>query len=118
VSVNAIGMIETRGLIGSIEAADAMLKSANVELVNQHKIDGALVTVIIKGDVGAVQAAVAAGRKAAQRVGELISAHVIPRADVETFDMITRETIHSKTDVHDEPAFATNEKTASAEDAQ
>ncbi|MHA6259281.1 BMC domain-containing protein [Sporosarcina sp. CAU 1771] len=88
--VRAVGMIETRGLIGSIEAADAMLKAANVELVNQEKIDGALVTVFVEGDVGAVQAAVDAGKLAAARVGELVSAHVIPRADVETYGMIKK----------------------------
>lgn len=74
----ALGMIETRGLIGSIEAADAMLKSADVTLVKQEKIDGALVSVLVEGDVGAVQAAVEAGKAAAARVGELISSHVIP----------------------------------------
>lgn len=87
----AIGMIETRGLIGSIEAADAMLKAANVELVNQEKIDGALVTVLVEGDVGAVQAAVEAGRDAAARVGELLSAHVIPRADESAYRMIKKQ---------------------------
>ncbi|RJS60638.1 BMC domain-containing protein [Bacillus sp. PK3_68] len=86
----AIGMIETRGLVGSIEAADAMLKAANVELVNQEKIDGALVTVLVEGDVGAVQAAVDAGKEAAARVGELVSAHVIPRMDEETYGMVQR----------------------------
>lgn len=75
----ALGMIETRGLIGSIEAADAMIKAADVQLVNQEKIDGGLVTVLVEGDVGAVQAAVDAGKAAARRVGQLISAHVIPR---------------------------------------
>lgn len=76
-------MIETIGLIGAIEAADAMLKAANVELITEERIDGALVTVIVKGDVGAVQAAVEVGKDAARRVGELISAHVIPRASDE-----------------------------------
>lgn len=89
--VRAIGMIETRGLIGSIEAADAMLKAANVELVNQEKIDGALVTVLVEGDVGAVQAAVEAGKDAAAKVGELISAHVIPRADESAYRMIKEQ---------------------------
>ncbi|MBM7649293.1 microcompartment protein CcmL/EutN [Bacillus ectoiniformans] len=83
-------MIETRGLIGSIEAADAMLKAANVELVNQEKIDGALVTVLVEGDVGAVQAAVDAGKEAAKRVGELVSAHVIPRVDSDTYSLMER----------------------------
>ncbi|WP_209121674.1 BMC domain-containing protein [Alkalihalobacillus sp. BA299] len=77
----ALGMIETRGLIGSIEAADAMLKSADVTLVKQEKIDAALVTVLVQGDVGAVQAAVEAGKAAAARVGELVGAHVIPHPD-------------------------------------
>jgi len=86
----AIGMIETRGLVGSIEAADAMLKAASVELVNQEKIDGALVTVLVEGDVGAVQAAVEAGREAAKRVGELVSAHVIPRIDEETYGIVQK----------------------------
>lgn len=88
--VRAVGMVETRGLIGSIEAADAMLKAANVQLVNQEKIDGALVTVFVEGDVGAVQAAVDAGKEAAARVGELVSAHVIPRADEGTYTMIQK----------------------------
>lgn len=86
----AIGMIETRGLIGSIEAADAMLKAANVELINQEKIDGALVTVLVQGDVGAVQAAVDAGKAAASRVGELVSAHVIPRVDDDAYQLVKR----------------------------
>lgn len=77
----AIGMIETKGLVGSIEAADAMIKAANVTLIKQEFIDGGIVTVIIQGDVGAVQAAVDAGREAAKRVGELLGAHVIPRPD-------------------------------------
>jgi ethanolamine utilization protein EutM len=77
----ALGMIETRGLVGSIVAADEMLKSADVRLVKQEKIDAALVTVIVQGDVSAVQAAVEAGKIAAARVGELISAHVIPHPD-------------------------------------
>ncbi|CAG9620302.1 BMC domain-containing protein [Sutcliffiella rhizosphaerae] len=77
----ALGMIETRGLIGSIEAADAMLKAANVQLLTQEKVDAALVTVLVEGDVGAVQAAIDAGKEAATRVGELVSAHVIPNPD-------------------------------------
>lgn len=75
----AIGMIETKGLIGSIEAADAMVKAANVKLICQERIGGGFVTVIVKGDVGAVKAAVDAGAAAAKRVGELVSVHVIPR---------------------------------------
>lgn len=75
----AIGLIETKGLIAQIEAADAMLKAANVTLVKQVQIGGAFVTTIIKGDVGSVRAAVDAGSAAASKVGELVSAHVIPR---------------------------------------
>ncbi len=76
---NAIGLIETKGLIGSIEAADAMVKAANVTLMGEERIGGGYVTVIVRGDVGAVKAAVDAGAAAAKRVGELVSVHVIPR---------------------------------------
>ena len=76
---DALGMIETRGLIGMIEAADAMLKTANVVLVSWEKVDAGLVTAIIRGDVGSVKAATDAGAAAARRVGELIGVHVIPR---------------------------------------
>ena len=83
--MNALGMIETKGLVGSIEAADAMLKAANVVLASKTHVGGGLVTVMVRGDVGAVKAAVDAGAAAAERVGELVSVHVIPRpaADVE-----------------------------------
>lgn len=76
---DAIGLVETRGLIAQIEAADAMLKAANVTLVKQLQIGGAYITTIIKGDVGSVRAAVDAGAAAASKVGELVGAHVIPR---------------------------------------
>jgi len=76
---DALGMIETRGLIGMIEAADAMLKTANVVLVSWQKVDAGLVTAIIRGDVGSVKAATDAGAAAARRVGELVCVHVIPR---------------------------------------
>ncbi|WP_418723769.1 ethanolamine utilization microcompartment protein EutM [Dysosmobacter sp.] len=81
----ALGMIETKGLVASIEAADAMVKAANVYLIGKEHVGGGLVTVMVRGDVGAVKAATDAGAAAAQRVGELLSAHVIPRphADVE-----------------------------------
>lgn len=81
----ALGMIETRGLIGSIEAADAMAKAANVKLVGKVKVGSGLVTVMVRGDVGAVKAAVDSGAAAAERVGELVSTHVIPRphSDIE-----------------------------------
>ena len=81
----ALGMVETRGLIGAIEAADAMVKAANVKLIGKEQIGSGLVTVMVRGDVGAVKAAVDAGATAAKRVGELYGVHVIPRphADVE-----------------------------------
>ena len=81
----ALGMVETRGLIGSIEAADAMVKAANVRLIGREYIGGGYVTVMVRGDVGAVKAATDAGAAAAKRVGELVSVHVIPRphSDVE-----------------------------------
>ncbi len=75
----ALGMVETRGLIAAIEASDAMVKAANVKLVSWEKVGSGLVTVMVQGDVGAVQAAVDAGPAAAVRVGEIISCHVIPR---------------------------------------
>ncbi len=81
----ALGMVETKGLVGAIEAADSMVKAANVHLVGKEKVGSGLVTVMVRGDVGAVKAAVEAGASAAKRVGELVSVHVIPRphADVE-----------------------------------
>lgn len=81
----ALGMIETRGLVAAVEAADAMLKAANVELVGTEKIGSGLVSVMVRGDVGAVKAAVEAGASSAERLGEVIATHVIPRphADVE-----------------------------------
>ena len=80
---NSLGMIETKGLIGAIEAADAMVKSANVQLVGKEQVGGGLVTVMVRGDVGAVKAATDAGAAAAEKVGELISVHVIARPQVE-----------------------------------
>jgi len=81
----ALGLIETRGFIGAIEAADAMVKAANVSLVGREKTGGGYIAVMVRGDVGAVKAAVEAGSEAARRIGELVSTHVIPRphADVE-----------------------------------
>ena len=75
----ALGMVETKGLVGAIEAADAMTKSANVALIGYEKIGSGLVTVMVRGDVGAVKAATDAGAAAAAKVGELVSVHVIPR---------------------------------------
>lgn len=78
-SMEALGMIETKGLVGAIEAADAMVKAANVILIGQEYIGAGYVTVFVRGDVGAVKAATDAGAAAARRVGELVSVHVIPR---------------------------------------
>ena len=79
----ALGLVETKGLIGSIEAADAMVKAANVVLVGKEYIGAGYVTVLVRGDVGAVKAATDAGAAAARRVGELVSVHVIPRPHAE-----------------------------------
>ena len=81
--MNALGMIETKGLVGAMEAADAMVKAANVELIGREQVGAGLVTVMVRGDVGAVKAATDAGAAAADRVGELKSVHVIPRPDSE-----------------------------------
>ena len=78
-TLNALGTIETKGLVAAVEAADAMVKAANVTLVGKELVGGGLVTVMVRGDVGAVKAATDAGAAAADRVGELISVHVIPR---------------------------------------
>lgn len=85
-SVNALGMVETKGLVGAVEAADAMVKAANVTLIGREQVGGGFVTVLVRGDVAAVKAATDAGAAAATRVGELKSVHVIPRphAEVET----------------------------------
>lgn len=76
---DALGMIETKGFVGMVEASDAMVKAARVELVGYEKIGGGYVTAIVRGDVAAVKAATEAGQRAAERVGELVSVHVIPR---------------------------------------
>ena len=84
-ALEALGMVETRGLVAAIEAADAMVKAANVQLVGTEKIGSGLVTVMVRGDVGAVKSAVEAGSTSASRLGELVATHVIPRphGDVE-----------------------------------
>ena len=84
-ALEALGMVETRGLVAAIEAADAMVKAANVELIGTEKIGSGLVSVMVRGDVGAVKAAVEAGAAAASSLGEIVATHVIPRphADVE-----------------------------------
>ncbi|TCK88032.1 BMC domain-containing protein [Natranaerovirga hydrolytica] len=83
-SNETLGMIETKGLVGAIEAADAMTKAANVVLVGYEKIGSGLVTVMVRGDVGAVKASVDAGIAAANNVGEVVSSHVIPRPHADT----------------------------------
>ncbi len=91
-NTNALGMIETKGLVGAIEAADAMVKSANVQLVGKEQVGGGLVTVMVRGDVGAVKAATDAGAAAAEKVGELVSVHVIARPHTEVDNILP----HSK----------------------
>ena len=82
-NANALGMVETKGLVGAIEAADAMVKAANVTLIGKEQVGAGLVTVMVRGDVGAVKAATDAGAAAAENVVELISVHVIPRPHAE-----------------------------------
>ena len=84
----ALGMIETKGLVAMIEAADAMVKAANVQLVSWQKVGGGLVTALVRGDVGAVKAATDAGAAAAQKIGELVSVHVIPRPHEELEEVL------------------------------
>jgi len=84
----AIGLIETKGFVAVVEAADAMLKAANVKLIKYQSIGGGYVTVIVEGDVGAVKAAVDAGAAAAKRIGEIFSVHVIPRPHEETSKLL------------------------------
>ena len=78
-SLEALGMVETKGLVGAVEAADAMVKAAKVELLGREQVGGGFVTVMVRGDVGAVKAATDAGATAAEKVGEVVSVHVIPR---------------------------------------
>ncbi len=89
-NADALGMVETRGLVGAIEAADAMVKAANVSLVGYEKIGSGLVTVMVRGDVGAVKAATDAGAAAARAVGEVVSIHVIPRPHRDTEKIIPK----------------------------
>lgn len=90
-SQKALGMVETKGLVGAIEAADAMVKAANVALVGTEKIGSGLVTVMVRGDVGAVKASVDAGAAAAERVGQVVSTHVIPRPHKDVESVILKE---------------------------
>ena len=91
-SQEALGLVETKGLIGSVEAADAMVKAANVVLVGKEYIGAGYVTVLVRGDVGAVKAATDAGAAAARRVGELVSVHVIPRPHAEVEKILPKGT--------------------------
>lgn len=100
----ALGLIETRGLIGAIEAADAMVKAANVSLIGKEKISSALITVKVVGDVAAVKSAVDAGAAAAKRVGELVSTHVIPQPDEQISIIYNEDSVQSK--VEDEIKFS------------
>lgn len=111
--MEALGMVETRGLIGAIEAADAMVKAANVVLVGKDQIGAGLVTVMVRGDVGAVKAAVDAGSAAAKRVGELMSTHVIPRPHGDVEDIIPKKAVKKaepKTTAAKKPAAKPAEK--------
>lgn len=91
-SLIALGMVETKGLVGAIEAADAMVKAANVTLIGSEYVGGGFVTVMVRGDVGAVKAATDAGAAAAKRVGELVSVHVIPRPHAEVEMVLPQST--------------------------
>jgi len=91
-SLEALGLVETRGLIGAVEAADAMVKAANVILIGKEYIGAGYVTVMVRGDVGAVKAATDAGAAAARRVGELIAVHVIPRPHSEVERILPKAT--------------------------
>jgi ethanolamine utilization protein EutM len=90
-NADALGMVETKGLVGAIEAADAMVKAANVSLCGYEKIGSGLVTVMVRGDVGAVKAATDAGAAAARAVGEVVSLHVIPRPHSDTEKIIPKK---------------------------
>ncbi|MBT8392170.1 MAG: BMC domain-containing protein, partial [Ignavibacteria bacterium] len=93
----ALGMVETKGLVASIEAADAMVKAANVTLVRKEKITGGLITILVSGETAAVKSAVDAGAAAAQRVGELVSIHVIPRPDDQVNEIVSGIELTEKT---------------------
>ena len=93
----ALGMIETKGFVAMVEAADAMVKSANVQLVSWQTVGSGLVTVLVRGDVGAVKAATDAGAAAAQKIGEVVSVHVIPRPHAELEDVLPLGKADTKT---------------------
>ena len=95
-SLQALGMVETKGLVGSIEAADAMVKAANVTLIGKEHVGGGLVTVMVRGDVGAVKAATDAGAAAAEKIGELVSVHVIPRPHSEVESILPKAVVKDR----------------------
>ncbi len=94
---DALGLVETRGFVGSIAAADAMVKAANVQLIGYEKIGGGYVTVMVRGDVGAVKAATDVGAEAAAKVGQVVSVHVIPRPHAEVESILPSQSRSSKT---------------------
>ena len=100
----ALGLVETKGLVGAIEAADAMVKAANVTMIGKENIGSGLVTVMARGDVGAVKASVEAGASAAKRVGELVSAHVIPRPHDEVEDILPKQATAAEKPATEKPA--------------
>lgn len=114
--MNALGMIETHGLVAAIEAADAMVKAANVSLTRKEEVGGGLVTVMVRGDVGAVKAATDAGAAAAERVGELISVHVIPRPHEELESILTDPDPGAAPEAPEDDSDAEEEKPAQAAD--
>ena len=103
----ALGLVETLGLVGAIEAADAMIKASNVKLIGKEITDGAMVTIKIVGEVGAVQASVSAGEAAAKRVGQVVSVHIIPRPD-EMTEAIVYEDSHLAPMVFENPKKKVN----------
>jgi ethanolamine utilization protein EutM len=115
-NMEALGMVETKGFVGAVEAADAMVKAANVQLVGKEYIGAGYVTVFVRGDVGAVKAATDAGAAAARRVGELISVHVIPRPHVEVERVIPQNGYRagSRIDSSDLKALSEGEAAAQA----
>lgn len=94
--MQALGMIETKGLIAAIEAADAMTKAANIMLMGKEKVGGGIITVMITGDIGAVKAAVDAGAAAAEQVGHLVGVHVIPRPHDEIENILKKEVVEKE----------------------
>lgn len=111
----ALGMVETKGLVGAIEAADAMVKAANVVLIGSEYVGGGYVTVMVRGDVGAVKAATDAGAAAARRVGELASVHVIPRPHEEVEMILPQTSKGSFGGRSDRPASSGSRKSKTTE---